>query len=414
MLEISKSQNISHFLLNRELGSRPSSKNFRDKWLIQNIDKGNYKKNIFNNHREPVLGLDVSHYFVVTLFHDRIKLWNLEIGKCLWTLNLEPEIRGWGTIKIVEDRIVFTDSIKISAKIGIIDLAKGLQTATIYKLGIDLICVLGRSIFCSLTDGAIEELDLEGEFVRKIHFEILSDQPRKLLGLGNFLVRIADQTIMIYDLQEDKSTNIQLTIEEKETLSIDSADIEGDCLICGLSTLGKKAVYYVIDLERVKVIHQYQGILTLLDTETHGIIWTVTTNKEWIYLGCSTGKVVAVNLVEKKYVVLGEHKACVCHLATEGQILISGSCSTIDYPAELKFWDIQSMTKLKEMEFPSLYKISFFSGKLVAAIEGSLVQWNYLVSHKGEVSRANSAQVIEKLAAPSFRRLTWALESFLA
>lgn len=90
----------------------------------------------------------------------------------------------------------------------------------------------------------------------------------------------------------------------------------------------------------------------------------------------------AVNLAEKKHIVLGKHNNSVHNLAVEGQILISGS-ERSDKCAELKFWDIKSMTKIAEMELPNLSKFSFVFGKIVAAVGKSLIQWDYLVSHKG-------------------------------
>lgn len=210
---------------------------------------------------------------------------------------------------------------------------------------------------------------------------------------------------MIYDIKEKSSREVGLN---RGKMDISSVHIDGTRLICGFSTYEKinKSNFCVIDLKNGAIIDQYQAkeafVHTALDIHSqpylteNGIVWNVVANQGWIYFGHTTGKVVAVNLVEKKHVVLGEHRSFVHHLVVEGQVLISGSAADGNFTNQLKFWDVESMKEIATMELPGLIKISFVAGKLVAAIGRSLVQWDYLVSHKGEMMSENSAPAIEE------------------
>jgi len=55
----------------------------------------------------------------------------------------------------------------------------------------------------------------------------------------------------------------------------------------------------------------------------------------------------------------------------------------------------KSLTKIAEFESSSLPAFSFISGKLLAAVEKAFIQYDFLVSHGGEIAK-NSALAIEE------------------
>lgn len=391
MSAISSSQNFVSLLMNRELGTRVplfSGQNL----LIQNIKEGNYTKTLFKGVGRQIKAFDVKDDLIATA-SDVIKLWNLKTGQCLWTFNPTPKVYWGKTIKIVEGNILCTGFVKASRQpyygtIRIIDVKTGVEkfAITSHLLEIDKVCAMSGRIFCVL-GRVIGEWDFEGNFIRHRASEKLIGQKPQFLGFGKFLVCVYNNIIIIRDIQKNTVRKFKLITEQGKP-EISSAHIEGHHLICGFNSdeIIKSSYCCVIDLESVSITAQYEETGAFVDNESSEFsqIATVLKKEEWIYLGYTTGVVVAVNLTEKNHVVLGKHQSCVYHLAIEGLVLISGSSKSesASSPAELKFWDIRSMKEIATREFSSLIKIAFIAGKILIAADYSLVQWDCLVPHK--------------------------------
>lgn len=402
MFAVSQSQNAYHLLKNRELGT-PFSKNFKDQYLIRNMSEGNYKKTIFNGHDSAITALDIKNYLTATLsFNDKIKLWNLETGKCLWTFDPNPKWRCLERIKIVEDSLICSgiirmqDQQKYNNVIRIVSLQTGLQTAIITdsRLETDRVCTIGRQLFCALNDGNIGEWDFEGKFIRLIQSRKINELSVQLLGMENFLVHFGYNIIVIHNIVNNTKRELELTFEKRK-MSIIHAFSDGNSLICGFSrSRGENSPdCCVLDLESGIIISQYQATGAFVHTEINyknnetyltdsGTVWRVIIKEEWAYLGHSTGKVVAVDLARKKHFILGQHDTGVDHLVEDGQILVSGSSRIHNHNAQLKLWDLKSRTKIAEIELPILDKIAAVSGKVLAVAGESLIQWDYLSSPK--------------------------------
>lgn len=386
MSAISTPQNFVQLLSNRELGARvPLS----DQGLMQNIKEGNYTKTILHAHKEAIRGFDVRGDLVATI-GDTVKLWNLKMGKCLWTFVPSQKVKWREKIKIVDNNIICSSSGESlnedNGAIRIIDLQTGVEKAVIknHQLEVSEICIIGRRIFCVLKDGPIKEWDLNGKFVQSISEDF---SPLTLIGLGNFLVQFNDN-IIIHDIEEKTKRRVELSIAGQRIRQISSIHIESHRLFCGCFAEEKSPYVFVINLKNGAIIDQYRG------TETF-TVWSMIADKEWVYFGGVDGEVVAVNLPEKRHVVLdkGRPKFNVHQVVLERRVLISQSdCSSNN---ELKFWDIRSMKEIATMQLQNVGKISFVAGKLLAVIGRSLVQWDYLVAHKGERIVENSEPVLE-------------------
>ncbi|MDP1609197.1 MAG: hypothetical protein Q8L98_07790 [Chlamydiales bacterium] len=393
MSAISLSQNFFSLLKSRELGARVplfTGQNL----LIQNIQEGNYTKTLFNGVGLQIKAFDVKDDFIVTA-SDVIKLWNLKTGQCLWTFAPTPKVYWGKTIKIVEGHIVCSGFVKATRQpyngtIRIIDVKTGVEKFAITNrlLEIDKVCAIGGRIFCVFGQ-VIGEWDFEGNFIRRRTSEKLDGQKAQFLGLGKFLVFAYNNRIIMRDIQKNTVRKFELDTEQGKP-KISSAHIEGHQLICGFNSDETKNSSHccVIDLERRSITDQYEVIGAFVDDETSefGQIVTVLKKEEWVYLGYTTGAVVAVNLIEKKHVVLGKHPSCVSHLVIDGFVLISGSSKSENTSSsgELKFWDIRSMKEIATKNFSNLIKISFVAGKVFTATDYSLEQFDYLVAHKGE------------------------------
>lgn len=388
MSAISTPQNFVQLLSNRELGARvPLS----DQGLMQNIKEGNYTKTILHAHKEAIRGFDVRGDLVATV-GDTVKLWNLKMGKCLWTFVPSQKVEWRENIKIVDNNIICSSSGESlnedNGAIRIIDLQTGIEKAAIsnHQLEVSKICIIGRRIFCVLKDGAIKEWDLNGKFVQSISEDF---SPLTLIdGLGNFLVQV-NHDIIIHDVEEKTKRRVELSIAGQRIRQISSIHIESHRLFCECLTEEKSLYVFVINLKNGAIIDQYRGAETFT-------VRSIIADKEWVYFGGMTGAVVAVNLPEKRHVVLdkGKPKFSVHQVVLERRVLISQGVSW-SLNTELKFWDIRSMKEITTMQLQNVGKISFVAGKLLTVIGRSLVQWDYLVAHKGERIVENNEPVLE-------------------
>jgi hypothetical protein len=256
--------------------------------------------------------------------------------------------------------------------------------------------MIGNNIFSLLNYKTIGEWDLKGKLIKEIKSDNnLPGQIPNLLGLGDFLVHICEKNIIIHDLQKESQKKIE-TVKSIFSSHLDSNYFDSNRLICGFTTSDdKNPNCCVIDMENGEITNQYRAEkafehykIDYYDNQKpylteSGTIGSIIANKEWVYLGHSTGTVVAVNLADKSHSVLGKHKTHVYYIALQGQILITGSDYTRSHSAELKFWDIKSLTKIAEFEFDSLNAIALISGKVFAAANCSLIQLDYNITHKG-------------------------------
>lgn len=395
---IHKSQNIFHQQKNRELHGI-SLENF-DQRIIQNINKTNYTETILN-HDENVKSFDIQDRFAATFSKNKIKLWDLETEKCLWEKSsiLLPK-----EIKITEGLVFCTCAANYSSSqqpkfIEIIDLQTGIHKCSITAWNIKndsyYYYAKDKKIYRIFYDGNIREYNLKGKLVREIDSKIEkmtlvdADVPEFLLGSKNFLIHIAAKTIIIHDLMKENH-NKKIEFQKKRTLSdglngvILSAHIQGDRLICGINTDSGNPHCCVIgfceiDLISGDIIHQYRfNVPNFLDVAIDVTIKKMIMHKEWAYLGLSNGMIVAVNLAEKTHFILGKNYP-INFLSIENDTLISGSNGTFGDPAQLKFWDIKSLTEIAKIKIPDVSVVSYVSGNVYAATENSLIIRKYLV-----------------------------------
>jgi WD40 repeat protein len=432
--------NFPSILRHRELNGQIPN-HFQDEHIIQNMAKKIYSKTNFK-HDKDVIAVDVHNYFTVTLTSDNsLALWNLETGKCRWKFNPEhpenyQEIRKIvkGMIKIIEDKIFYFGLAKFSVyndnTLRIIDLKTGLKTAEIKgsKLEENKICIIGKRIFGVFNEEKIKEWDLDGKLIQLIDSEqIPTGLINKCLGLDNFLVHTRGNTIIIYHLQTGKGKKIQLEKLKGEEVDILDINIDSRYLICGYTKYEERNISHCcsIDLGSKSIVKQYQLVnewkynkCFIGDPEEHmySYIWKIIIDKEWAYLGYSSGLVIALNLAEKTHIVLGKHVASINYLVLNRQILISGSKASSSTLAELKFWNIKAMKEIAKtesvvdlnkdsffkekvlitkMKLLDLLNVSHVTGKVLTSVNNSLIQWDYLDAHDHENKKIEENNAFE-------------------
>ena len=409
MSYVSKSShNVFNALSRREYGKPTALKSYLGYRVEKNLVSKNHTKTIFSGHQQRIHAVDIKGAFAASMSFDyTIKLWNCETGQCLWTFRANPVVRWSEMLKIVDGRIVCSGLAETSVEhkldntIRLLDLKTGNEEATIThpQLCYEEVCAVGNRIFGLLNTGKISEWDLHGNQIQLIDSEILVGSFPKFFGEGNFLVYACDDKILIHNLTTNDKQKIVFepkSVEYFDKTSITQVRLDGSRLFCGLRTHQVRTLTdcVVIDLETCTMIHSYQATGAFLHTERDrdrtlytteaGYVSSFVVDNEKMYVGHNSGKIVAIDLAEKSHIVLGQHNHAIFYMSIEGGILVTGSSGLFNSGAELKFWNVKSLSKLAEMELPDLCRVSLIGGKVLAATGSSLVQWDYLVGHEGE------------------------------
>jgi WD40 repeat protein len=437
MFPICPSKNICALLKQREYGKKLSVDRSR---YVYNIAKGNYTIAIGNKHLDNIHSLDVNEHFAATAAFDHtIKLWDCDTGQCKWSFVLQKAPSNSGILKIVNEHIIYSyhyiettdDTMNISTSMYetlFIDLKTGIdicsfQSSDLYN---HKIVIIKDRIFGRLREGNLAQFESTGKLVRIIPTSFLADpREHEFLTADDFLVTVFKNTILIYDSSAHAQskdaaapsvlrliatkTGVSVCLAEEEQaqvfsngVHITSCCIDGLQLVCCMHNRFQKNSIdcCIIDLVTREIIDQYR--ILEADLEDWGVLWKynyledsaekIIKENEWLYLGCNSGRVIAVNMIKKGHAVLGCHDCNNVHdLALDSNILVSASNDTNSHIGILKIWDITTFECLETKKLPSLIKTTITGGKIHAITENSLVQWDFLVLHEGKKFAANSA-----------------------
>ncbi|HEV8051006.1 MAG TPA: hypothetical protein VGP47_00815 [Parachlamydiaceae bacterium] len=405
MLSLSHSRNVYNDLKNREHDPRKQENNYIGSLIQKNIKNNNYCEKIIDKHQAYITTFVALDSFAATLSRRTLKLRDTKTGNHLWTFTLEYPDHWVEIIKIIDGKIVSSAQTRISERpeyestIRIIDLQTGRQTASIEnkQMADDKVCMVGKRIFSVYPNGTIGEWNLEGDAVRQIQSEKLNNNHSQFLASEFFLVHLEDNTVIIHDLNKNTNRIINLNFEKGSLPSISNAHIDDKRLICGFNKFSERAIpdCCVIELDNGKITYKYFAngdFIPLGDVNVHeayrresSSIQKILIHKDWIFLGRLSGTIVAVNLVDRTHKVLGRHSQAIQDLAIDGDIMMSSSQRSglfQNIMAEINFWDLKSLEKISEISLPFLYKASILSGKVLAAVEYKLMEWDFLIPPK--------------------------------
>lgn len=401
MLTSSNSGNISHSLRQREHGFAAGfEENFVHDSLTRNIKGKKCLQKVIEKYNNNIITIAVRDCYAAIATRKKLSVRNLITGDTLWKLSSGTSISFQEIIKITKDKIFccctrkIADGPVLETSLGIFDLLTGDQD-TIKDPDFEnkKICVIGKRIFNIGTNGCINERNFENDNIhahKTLSGTFLKNNP-KLMASESFLVQFDDRRIHIFDRVSNEERFIKVPTLE----AISAVAIVGEKLICGLTNtyrLNKQNDSHfsdciVIDLKTGKITDKYfKKEFTLLNdlpndfyiSENYPIA-KILPYKEWTFLGLHNGLVVAVNFAEKTHKVLGQHIVGIEDLIIDEEILMSVSkeLEREKIKAKLILWDLKSLEKIAETRLPNLSKAFFVSGKLLAAVNNQLVQWDF-------------------------------------
>jgi hypothetical protein len=391
--------NIFYKLKNREMRGSCLS---RDQTIIHdNIKNGNYLKNIISldfPHSSFVSNFDIQGDLAVIDDTESLIIYDLKRNESLWR---SPVGLKLDKIKICKGHVLCSET----GRYHIFEIKTG--ESKVKDLPIKDFCVKNKQIFgINRNKHCIEELNFEGELVNSISLGNDKEMYNLILFSNNFLVALSKNKIFIYDLSNKTVKTLSLMSVDAFSNNISSACIDGNFLTCGLNSIVDDEFSGIdlikIDLKKGSIINQYIVPMEFRDLDNRRKVNKLIINKGLAYLGYNSGEIVALNLLNKECVLVGKHKECITELVIDGQILMSSSrignpCFANPSPAQVKFWDLNSMKLINEMEFPySVFQCKFIDGKLYAGVDKSFIQWDYFVSHEGEKFTATSETRIKE------------------
>lgn len=414
--EPQKAQNIFHLLDKQKYGStceqknnlKDCAENLIDYRRTNNFACGNCTKTIYKGQNR-ILAFDVNKHFAAAYcWNKSLKLWNLDTGECLWTVESLNPVYGKILVKIVEDKVVLAgfEGLDEHTTTRIFDLENGYKNVSFTTWNEESkrlcaqACVIGNRIF-TLDHSNISVWNLKAKCIQ--HITLNNDFPASIfVGQGNFLVYISKKDLTIHDLEKRENLKIDLN-SIGENITISCACLDVNRLICGITKpknkLPTKPSCCVIDLSSGKILQHYPSI-DQDGNRTHfpkfNHIKKIIADKDWAYLTNDHDEIIAVHFAGNTHHLLGSHKNYIHTQALNGDgVLITASASTRSRMAELKFWSTKTLKLLAAKEFNSLNGIAFDFRKVFASVERSLVQWDYQVEHEGEKLSEHSAAEIE-------------------
>lgn len=378
--------------------------------LFRNIANGAYTKTIFDEHLDEVCAFAVQGHLAATASEDgSLRLWDLSAKQCRWVFCPEPRVQWQRKIHIAASKVICSSFRQIlsdkergvteEGSIRVVDLENGKEVACITDdlLNPRSVCYVGQRIFAELRDGNLQEWDLTGRKVRKIDSEnLFCTYWTSLKASEDFLVKIKDATVITHDLKGGAYKKQYVRFADPILSAIppnmSCFAIAENQLLYGVNKCQdfytSAPDFYIFDLNNAEIVGEYHAKGAFLHTEINydtydsyetdsGAVTSIFRHRGLVYIGHSTGRVVAVDLLQNKHTVLGEHRGGgVFQLAVEGNLLVSRSGSV--GPTHIKIWNIDTFTEIAEHEEKSGDGLYFKDGKLITAVKNTLVVFDYL------------------------------------
>lgn len=224
----------------------------------------------------------------------------------------------------------------------------------------------------------------------------VGDSFYEMLSNNDFLISLSDKTITITNIVNNEQKEIHLG----DDASISSAFLDNNGLVCGFKDL-KNNIFklYAMNLKSDKAAEvPLPASLCTKDNRIESIV----VHKSVVYLGLSSGEVVAFDIKDKQHKILGRHLNGVVELVLSDEILVSASKSRkLENPAdvgnpslaELRFWNIETMKETNSLEFPDLQAFQYGRGSLTVATGESLEHYDHLDQHESKKVVGDERQI---------------------
>lgn len=430
------SNNIFQFIREKEIVGGVSSstiENLLERRFIHNLKGQNVTKMIMNS-RDCIskFAIGENDEAVTIDLNNEVKLWDVSTGKCKWTFTVNPPILWCGLIQIIDGNLVCSGVAENSGQdahlIGIFNLQLHKKIAIFSGNGSNftgygrrlqnnlqdgvfihnkkIFCVKNTADLCEIQHDEVYGWNLDGKKLQVItqdDYQFYFDNPfNDVIKLQNSRIVFKKNSIWIQETNNENKIHKVEMQGNVEAFCLDSSHLR----LAFINQFEKNKIIEsnltILDLNENKIIQEY-NISSMLKSSRHknsissksDWINKIIMQNEWVYLGSSQGKVVAVNLDGKKQTELGIHTCIIDHFSLIKNILVSVSQFEEIVETEIKFWDTRTLTLIKSIKLNSLTMPQFMDGKMYAFIEKGLICWNYMNGNQGEKLAEGSAKKID-------------------
>jgi hypothetical protein len=332
-------------------------------------------------------------------------------GKCLWTYPIEPTVMEKAKVKIIDGYLVFFSSMMSSHKLHydnrllFLNLNTGAEAFEVKgtnKLGVGKVAFCGNRVFTLLCgDDKIKEWSPEGKCIKSIP----TNSNTGILSCSDkYLIHAYQNRICINYLTKERHRRI-IHLPKCGTTwqKIKCLFLDGDRLFCGFTSQSTNTLYnfHIINLEKGCISKSYvTPKCEDAALSSNNYVKSIAVFNDRVFIGNSKGEIAAVNLSEEipKYCLLEQqHSAPVNKLIISNNILISTSdCHLVNHiPAEIKFWDLNTLKQINSANLPSLSNCHFDNWNCVVGTEESIVKWDFKNFHQGEKFTDGSATEVK-------------------
>jgi hypothetical protein len=134
--------------------------------------------------------------------------------------------------------------------------------------------------------------------------------------------------------------------------------------------------YYVFDLEERTVTSIYKAPSDDPSREWKGIgAVRIAAHREWLFLGYSSGHLVAVNGKSQTHVVLVkdvDSQSSIEHVSIQGGRCITGSRKGLGLPGVLTFWDLDSFKCIGQVGWPNSWIAPVWDGERLVMADNNV------------------------------------------
>jgi len=371
--------------------------------IDNNLRDFNCDKRIYNGQDEVIYGITNWGKLIITSSIKTINAWDADTRTAVWTYSddfmLGEKIWAADGFAICPGRAKLKkESSLYDSMILVIDIKTGKLASMITSypdLRPELISVIDKQIIARLPSG-IHCLDFSGKLLKEYKINKTS-LINRFLVTDKFIADVNDKELTIIN-RKNGSTKCISDIKD-----IFSAVIAGKYLICGLSGINSsRPDFVIVDMAQEKILGGYKTknllnyVHPVYGTKPNcGTIYSVAAKENYVFMSHESGKVVAVNLREKKHHVI-ESLGGSSYLSIKGKYLFIQADELMHRPSSLSIWDIEKMKKIKTIKLSELNAIQWDEGNLYLSSNESLVRYDFRVSHcKGEQLIGNIEDIEE-------------------
>lgn len=345
----------------------------------------------------------------------KISLWDLTTGALRWEFTYD--ITHSLLVKIMDGKIAFSGIKSINTEdkysIHLIDSQDvNKKKSHSYSQRIEsfhsVIANHSAVFFGLITGGKIGKMNLDGS-IEYFETNISLDKPSRLYASGDYLIIFVDQTLYSFHLKTKRTESFILPKLDLMKSHSQIVHFDYPHLIYGCWEELKNPVIHLIDIEKMAPKGQYvldqlpESAFNLNYYHPSNLFKNMALYKHQLFFSF-LHSIIVLDLMTKEHKILGQHHENIQSLSLEGEVLVSVSSSLFlgSQPAQIaqiKFWDVKSLSFLGEINFANLMNISVVFGKVFALKDKELVQFDYFDSKPESDIKDEKSEISSLIAA---------------